>query len=139
MELPNGRSFALTAPSDDGDDERSSRRRAKHAPELIAAKNALLEEFVACCMATKGLTPKKIHKRDHAAAFALAQTYGVAEACAILRRAFDDPFVRTKNTTLAFIESKAETYRGSAVKKTAGRRELQALTGDEPWLKEHQR
>ncbi len=138
LELPKGRSFSLAVQPEVGAG-RSSSKRPKHTPELIDAKNAVVAEFVACCEATKGFTPKKIHERDHAAAFALAKTYGVAEARSILRRAFDDDFVRTKNTTLAFIESKAETYRGGAVKKATGRRELQALTGDEPWLKEHQK
>ena len=81
--------------------------------------------------------PKKIHERDHAAAFALAKTYGSDEGCSIVRRAFEDEFVTTKNTTIAFIESKSETYRGKVVPKANGRREVQALVGDEPWLQEH--
>jgi len=90
-----------------------------------------------CCETKKGTKPKKIHERDHSAAFALAKTYGPDEARSIVRRAFEDDFVLTKCTTIAFIESKAETYRGNATPKSSGRRDLQALIGDEPWLKEH--
>lgn len=137
-ELPQGRTFALTRPDDSIEDSIGRRKKIpKHSPELIAAKNAVVTEFVERCEATKGARPKKIHERDHAAAFALAKTYGADEGRTIVRRAFEDEFVLTKNTTLAFIESKAETYRGHVIRTSPRSREIQALVGDEPWLKEH--
>ena len=137
-ELPNGRSFALTRPDEPTETANGRPKRTpKHAPELIAAKSAIVEEFILCCETKKGSRPKKVHERDHAAAFALAKTYGAHEGRTIVRRAFEDDFVTTKNTTIAFIESKAETYRGNAVRNRSGRREVQGLVGDEPWLQEH--
>jgi hypothetical protein len=138
MELPNGRSFALTRPDEptEGSNGRP-KKPPKHRPEIVAAKSAIVDEFIACCEMKKGSRPKKVHERDHAAAFALAKTYGAHEGRSIVRRAFEDDFVTNKNTTIAFIESKAETYRGNATPRRSGRREVQPLVGDEPWLKEH--
>ncbi len=138
IELPNGRSFALTRPDEPIETSNARPRKTrKHEPELIAAKSAILDEFILCCETKKGSRPKKVHERDHAAAFALAKTYGANEGRSIVRRAFEDDFVTTKNTTIAFIESKAETYRGNAVPSGSRRREVQGLVGDEPWLQEH--
>ncbi len=137
-ELPNGRSFALTRPDEPTETANGRPKKSpKHAPELIAAKSAIVDEFILCCETKKGSRPKKVHERDHAAAFALAKTYGANEGRSIVRRAFEDDFVTTKNTTIAFIESKAETYRGNAAPNRSGRREVQGLVGDEPWLQEH--
>ena len=137
-ELPNGRSFALTRPDEPSETANGRPKKTpKHAPELIAAKSAIVDEFILCCETKKGSRPKKVHERDHAAAFALAKTYGAHEGRSIVRRAFEDDFVTTKNTTIAFIESKAETYRGNAAPNRSGRREVQGLVGDEPWLQEH--
>ena len=108
--------FALTrAPGRDSVSVKKTKARKppKHTAEEIAAKGAVVDAFVAAYEAKKGCKPVLDHGGEHAAAFKLAKAFGSDEACAIVRRAFEDPFVADKNTTLCFIESKANTYRGT--------------------------
>jgi len=89
-------------------------RAAKHDPDTITAKNRIVDAFVEAVDAKKGVRPKTFSAADHAAAFTLAKTYGADEGCSIVRRAIEDDWVASNNCTVAFIASKADTYRGSA-------------------------
>lgn len=112
-------------------------RTAQHSPEVIAAKNRVVQTFVECFKAKKQVEPKSILDVDHAKAFELAQRFGADESCSIVRRAFEHDFVVRENATLRYIVSRADTYRGTTPRKTSGRREQQQAVGDEPWLREH--
>lgn len=87
-------------------------KTAKHTPEEIAVKTAVLEHFVQRFEAVKGCKPKSLDAGDNAAAFKLAKVYGTDEAMAIIDRAFEDAFVAEKNATLKYIASKADSFRG---------------------------
>lgn len=100
------------------DTTRSAKKATKHTPEDIAAKDIIVAAFVERFEAVKSVKPKTIPAADHAAAFKLARTYGADEACSIIKRAFEDDFVVSKNTTLRYIASKADTFRGNAPPKT---------------------
>ena len=90
-----------------------STKSPKHSPEHIASKNKIVDCWIACFESKKGVKPVKIDLADHAAAFGLAKTYGDTEGCSIVRRSFEDPFVVEKNSSLKYIASKSETYRGT--------------------------
>ncbi|MGD0679041.1 MAG: hypothetical protein ABSC94_26865 [Polyangiaceae bacterium] len=132
--------FALTgvdAVPETGGRRKSNARMAKHTPEEVDAKNRVVRTFIECFQAKKQVAPKAIVEADHAQAFLLAKRFGADEACSIVRRAFESDFVVRENTTLRYIASKADTFRGAAPKKAHGQREQQQAAGDEPWLREH--
>ena len=124
IELPR---FALTraepAPESASKGNRKRRER-KHSPGAIAAKKQILDVFIERFEAKKGVKPKVIADADHAKAFELEDTYGAEEACAIVRRAFEDPFTYEKSCTLRYIASRAETFRGRAPMKANGARHV---------------
>jgi hypothetical protein len=132
--------FALTRVDGDAatrDKRKSNARAAKHTPEEIAAKNRIIQTFIECFTAKKQVEPKAILAVDQAKAFELAKRFGADESCNIVRRAFESDFVVRENATLRYIASKADTFRGTAPKRTHGRHEVQQIVGDEPWLREH--
>ena len=122
IDLPNGTahgrlapSLTLEAPSPKPVKVRGKGRKPpKHTELEIEAKGLVLDHFVKRFEAVKGVKPKSLGAADNAAAFKLAGTYGTAEACSIIDRAFGDAFVVEKNATLRFIASKADTFRGTA-------------------------
>jgi hypothetical protein len=116
---------------------KSNARMPKHSPEVIAAKNRIVQTFIECFQAKKQVEPKSILDVDHAKAFELAERYGVDESCSIVRRAFEHDFVVRENATLRYIASRADTFRGTLPKKAHGPPEQQQVVGDEPWLREH--
>lgn len=117
--------------------KRASKRKATHTPEEIAAKGVIVDAFIECFEAKKGVKPKRLDESEHAAAFKLARVYDAAEGASIVRSAFERTFVVNDNATLKYIASKAETFRGERSARTGVRRPaLQQLTGDEPWAKE---
>ena len=121
----------------EAEDGRRSKATAKHTRGEIAAKDRLVQTFAQCFKAKKQVEPLAILEADHAKAFELVKRFGVDEACAVVRRAFEHDFVVRENATLRYIASKADTFRGTAPKKARDRREQQQAVGDEPWLKEH--
>lgn len=121
IEVPIGSTqegeFALTrAEGSSTSKERKVEKRPRHAPEQIEAKTKILDTFCERFLAKKGVKPKDIGTADNAAAFRLAAKFGPEEACAIVRRAFEDDFVITKNATLRYIAGRADTFRGTATK-----------------------
>jgi hypothetical protein len=132
--------FALTRVDlavDAEDGRKPKARMAKHTPEQIAAKDRVIQTFMGCFRAKKQVEPKAILAADHAKAFELAKRFGPDEACSIVRRAFEHDFVVRENSTLRYIASHADTFRGTVPQKTHGRHEQQQVVGDEPWLREH--
>ncbi len=130
-ELP---SFALARP--EGDPERASKGKKKpkkgpkHTPEEIAAKDLVVAAFVEGVQSAKGITPKLTHcRRPRRGVRALAKAYP-EEACALVRRALADPFVRDSNCTLRYIAGKADTWRGTAPAKAPGRHMVQPGPAD---------
>jgi hypothetical protein len=110
------------------------RAGAKHTSEQIAEKTRVVDAFIACCEATKGIRPKVRHEGEHKAAFELAKTYGAEEACAIVRGAFEREFVVNENTSLRYIASKADTFRGARVAKAgAMTRQIAPASGPRGW------
>jgi hypothetical protein len=129
------RSFALTR--DEGGAERAPKKankQPKHTPDEILAKQAVIDAFIAAVKEKKGVEPTLNHSGDHAAAFQLAKTYG-EEAPAIVRRALEDDFVASKNCTLRYIGSKADSFRGAAPVKARGHHMVQppAAPGERCW------
>jgi hypothetical protein len=114
-------------------------KKAKHTVEEIVAKTTVLEYFCTVFELTKRCAPRSLGAADHDAAFKLAKAYGVEEARKIIDRAFADPFVVNKNSTLRFIASKADTFCGATSneppKPTRIRNPLQASGGFAAQLK----
>jgi hypothetical protein len=108
------------------------RKPAKHTSEEIAAKSQVVEAFVAGVKARKGIEPKLTHAGDHAAAFQLAKTYGAEEACSIVRRALGDDFVVSRNCSLRYVASKADTWRGAPGRPMGARTTLVQAPSDGP-------
>jgi hypothetical protein len=96
---------------------KQSKGKPKHAPEQIAAKDRIVEAFIAGVKLAKGVEPKLAHAGEHAAAFAIAKAYGADEAVAIVTRATADPFVLGSNCTIRYIAGKADSWRGTATAK----------------------
>ncbi len=128
-------SFALARVEGAGAMPSKPSRKPKHAPDEIAAKARVVDTFIECFKAKKGVEPKLSHDGEHAAAFKLVETYGVDEGCAIVRSAFEREFVVRDNATLRYIASKPDTFRGSAPGPTRAIRSLvqPAPVGQSAW------
>jgi biotin operon repressor len=90
------------------------RRKPKHSEEEIAAKNSVVEAFVARYQAVRGCKPRTIDKGDHDAAFRLSRKYG-PEVQTIFDRAFESGWLVNNNCTLKYIASKADSFVGKPV------------------------
>jgi hypothetical protein len=112
--------FALTGGEVSKAKSRRRKGPAKHTAEEIAAKDRVVSAFSDVFETKKQVKPRSIDAGDHVAAFKLAKVYGAEEGCAIIRRAFEDPFVVGKNATIRFIASKADTWRGVMPAKANG-------------------
>lgn len=106
---------------------------SQEGPEALpggdCGEDRIIEAFVQGVKAKKGIEPKLTHAADHAAGFDLAKAYG-EEAGVIVERALDDDFVLSRNCTLRYIASKADTYRGTV--STKHRNGYQATPADGP-------
>ena len=89
------------------------KKEPKHSPEEIEAAKAIFETFKATFKAKRGVEHGEIQDPDIVAGYKLAKAYGATEGPALVRRAFEDRFVRDDNPTLRFIASKPDTWRGT--------------------------
>jgi hypothetical protein len=115
------------------DEPRQKKTGAKHTPEEIAEKDKVVNAFVAGVKRKKNVAPKLTHPGDHRAAFEIAKVYGVEEGREIVRRALEDDFVVSKNCTLRYIASKADTWRGTAPKPSGKHAVQQAPAAGSCW------